>query len=65
VKSGVSNEGGTAVIPSFDEAIIAFEVDGFFYAQNHAKQHVQPARFVRIGICKSEVDRVWRSPKAF
>ena len=30
----VSNEGGTAVNPSFDEAFVASDVDGFFIVEN-------------------------------
>jgi len=30
----VSNEGGTAVNPSFDEAFVASDVDGFFVVKN-------------------------------
>ena len=33
-EADVSNEGGTAVNPSFDEAFVASDVDGFFIVKN-------------------------------
>ena len=50
----VSNEGGTAVNPSFDEAFVASDVDGFFIVENEKAPFSEPSNR-----CLSDVELIF------